>query len=133
MKVLKLQTFFQSFTIEPVIFVFTIAWSLIVGAEITKKLIMFQICSVGLNLTKEDCENVTAMSTRAEKITVQEDLNILLMRSQFISSVPAIIYSLFAGGDLLLLGKIHKLRHSQCYLNFRFSGTLASVHFKRGT
>lgn len=117
MKVLKVQTFFQSITIEPVIFLSTFAWSLIAGAEITKKLIMFQICSVGLNLTNEACENVTAMSTHAEKIIiVQEDLNNLLMRSQFISSVPAIVYSVIAGGDLLLLGIVHKCRHSQFLL-----------------
>ena len=102
MKVLKVKTFFQSITIEPVIFLSTLGWSLIAGAEITKKLIMFQICSVGLNLTNEACENVTVMSTRAEKLTVQEDLNNLLMRSQFISSVPAIVYSVIAGGNLMV-------------------------------
>ena len=100
MKGKKVKTFFKSITIEPVIFLSTLGWSLIAGAEITKKLIMFQICSVGLNLTIEACENVTVMSTRVEKITVQEDLNNLLMRSQFISSVPAIVYSVIAGGDL---------------------------------
>jgi len=116
MKVLKVQTFFQTITIEPVIFLSTFAWSLIAGAEITKKLIMFQICSVGLNLTNEACENVTAMSTQTEKITVQEDLNNLLMRSQFISSAPAIVYSVIAGGDLLLLVIIYKSHHSQFLL-----------------
>ena len=90
--------FLSSITIEPVIFLSTLGWSLISGAEISKKLFMFQICSVGLNFSSADCENLTAVMTTAEKISVQESLNNLLMKSQFISSLPAIVYSVIAGG-----------------------------------
>ncbi len=95
--------FFSSITIEPVIFLTALGCSLISGAEISKKLFMFQICSVELNFTIEDCENLTAVMTTTEKISVQESLNNLLMKSQLISSVPAIVYSVIAGGLFLFL------------------------------
>ena len=90
---------FASVTIEPVVFLTVFGWSLISGAEITKKMILTRICSDKLNLTSERCDNSSADISTNDKMSLQEDLNNLLMTSQFISSVPGILYSLVAGGD----------------------------------
>jgi hypothetical protein len=57
---------------------------------------------VGLNYSSEGCNNLTGLSSQAEKITVQESMNNLLMKSQFISSAPAVIFSVVAGGNLII-------------------------------
>ena len=91
----------SSVTIEPVVVLAVFAWSLISGAEITKKMVLTRICSDKLNRT---CDSSSAddVSTN-DTMSMQEDLNNLLMTSQFIASVPAILYSLIAGGKLVSL------------------------------
>lgn len=82
-------------TLEPFIITFIFVWFLMDGAQIQKNLLMWKICKFQLNQTEIVCGNLSAYNeTQSE---VQTRANNFEMFGQFMTTIPTIIYSFFAG------------------------------------
>jgi PCFT/HCP family folate transporter-like MFS transporter 1/3 len=87
----------KSISIEPVLFVNVFGISIVMGAQISTNLLIWKICHLELNYPEEICGNLTDDAYKDVEEIVQADVNNFQMKSQWISSVPIIFFSIIAG------------------------------------
>ena len=93
----RISGFLKTITIEPVIFLFLVGTFILQGAQIPTNILIYKICHVELNHTEEICENLGKNEYSDIENEVQVRVNNFQTNSLWISSVPGVIYSLYAG------------------------------------
>ena len=89
--------FLKTITIEPVIFLFILGNFILVGSQIPTNILIYKICHIELNNTEEVCGNLGDESNKLVQDEVQILTNNFQMTGQWITSVPGILFSLYAG------------------------------------
>ena len=87
----------RTITIEPMMFLFIFGFAILIGAQIPTNILIYKICKVELNNTEEICNNLSEDSNKEIQDDVQTRVNNFFVKSQWISSVPRIIFSLYGG------------------------------------
>ena len=87
----------QTITIEPVIFLFSLGTFILSGAQIPTNILIYKICYIELNHTKDTCEHLGDDSNELIQEEVQVLTNNFQMNAQWITSIPGILFSLYAG------------------------------------
>ena len=89
--------YIKSISLEPAIFLLALALGLINGAQINLDLVIWKICNIELNFTKEICDNLSLDENNDYEIEVQKRLQNFEMVLEWIRSVPSFVYTLFIG------------------------------------
>ncbi len=107
--------FWNSLTLEPVIFVFSFAWSILAGAQLQTNLLMWKVCHLEKGYNETICDNLTLdeyedIQTEVQKRVNNFDMvryidkqvvNVLIQAhcqsSEWIGRTPTLVYSFFAG------------------------------------
>ena len=87
----------KNITIEPVLFVYAFGLGVVAGAQINTNLLIWKMCHMELGHPNETCANLSNDAYKDIEEEVQENVNNFQMKSQWISSVPIIFFSLIAG------------------------------------
>jgi len=87
----------QNITIEPVLFVYAFGLGVVAGAQINTNLLIWKICNLELKYPEDVCGNLSNDAYKEIEEEVQENVNNFQMKSQWISSVPIIFFSIIAG------------------------------------
>ena len=87
----------KTVTIEPMIFLFILGMSILNGAQIPTNILIVKICNYELNYTAEICNNLGEDSNKDIQDDIQIRVNNFIVKAQWISSVPRIIFSLYGG------------------------------------
>jgi MFS family permease len=87
----------KTITIEPVIFLFQLGSFILSGAQIPTNVLIYKICHIELNYTNDICDNLGDDSNKLIQEEVQVQTNNFQMNAQWITSVPGILFSLYAG------------------------------------
>ena len=87
----------KSTTIEPAMFFFVFSFKIDHGAQITTNFLLWKICHLGLNYSTDICSNLTLDEYESYNTEVQKSVVDIQSISIYLGSIPAIIYSLFAG------------------------------------
>ena len=92
-----ISAFLKTITIEPVIFLFIMGNYILLGSQIPTNILIYKICHIELNNTEEVCNNLGDESNKLVQDEVQILTNNFQMKGQWITSVPGILFSLYAG------------------------------------
>ena len=84
-------------TMEPAIFLIICGQFLVRGSELQVDLLIWKICHIELNYTKDVCGNITNDEFEEINDEVQKKANNFLIISQWLGGVPPVIYLFFAG------------------------------------
>ena len=87
----------KTITLEPVIFFFLVGTFILNGAQIPTNILIYKICHVELNHTEEICANLGNDAYNGIENDVQIRVNNFQTNAIWISSAPAVIFSLYAG------------------------------------
>jgi MFS family permease len=87
----------KNITIEPVLVFYAFGLGVVAGAQINTNLLILKICHMELGYSKDICGNLSNDAYKDIEEEVQENVNNFQMKSQWISSVPIIFFSLIAG------------------------------------
>lgn len=93
----SVKEFFQSITIEPVVFLFQFGIFAVKGAQLPTNLLIWKICVMELGYPESVCNNLTLEENKDIESEVQKHVNHFQMTSQWLGSVPAVIFALIAG------------------------------------
>ena len=84
-------------TVEPIIILVAICWTIVDGAQIQTNLLLWKICHLQLNYSEEVCSNLTLDENESIEIEVQAKANSFLMIQEYLMYALAFVWCLFYG------------------------------------
>ena len=84
-------------TVEPIIILVAICWTIVDGAQIQTNLLLWKICHLQLNYSEEVCSNLTLDENESIDIEVQAKANSFLMIQEYLMYALAFVWCLFYG------------------------------------
>ncbi|TRY80252.1 hypothetical protein TCAL_13569, partial [Tigriopus californicus] len=87
-----------SITLEPMIFVSVIGGTIVGGSALNTNLLINKMCVFELQFNTTICDHLDLAENEDYENEVQERVNNFQMIGQWVSAIPGLIFSLFAGG-----------------------------------
>lgn len=93
----KLRAFWDSITIEPMLFMNILGGVIVGGAALNTNLLIHKICAIDLQFNETVCDHLDLPENEDYENEVQRKVNNFQMIGQWIGAVPTLILALFAG------------------------------------